>query len=377
MGNKQWTTLWSHAQRGCGLLNATFQSNQELTITGIQAEKIRLRFSNFYDHQSIRLHHVRCHRSHQWIPVSFQGASEVALGLNDSVVCDEIALSLRKEDILLVSYELDAKQPCASGIDLSRDPCCDGKGNIAYLFHGIDGFCEQKGCICAFGDSIVEMDHWTSMLSSYLETDDMVLVNQGISGNRLLRQLINVHFDAAHMAMLKDTKLAEKDVQTIKQIPLGSQCFGKSGLQRLQHEILDTHANLKAVICAIGVNDLYQPGTFCAQRCELPSLEELQLGFKRCWHQIKNQGSTLWIAGITPFQKSSGSDAEKENLRIKLNAWMKQLHPDSYIGFDDLLCDAQGVLMDELHDGDHLHPNEKGGTIMAKRIYETIRKGSL
>lgn len=371
-----WTTCWSHAQRGCGLVNQEFQSQQRITISGIKAEAIRFRFSNFYDEQTVRLSHGYLSLSNQCIAFGFDGKSEVTLCPGDSVVCDGIDLPITKQDQFVLCYEIDAKHPCTSGIDLSREEHFSANGVIAYLFHAIDVISpDYKGCICAFGDSIVELDQWTKVLSHMVEVDSYVLVNQGISGNRLLRGLEEVCMDPLHAYVLEGTTAQQEIEQPVwfRNIPLSKQWFGKAGLLRFQHDVLETHANLKAVICAIGVNDLYQPGTFCARESELPTMEELQLGYQELWNLVPKDKVCLFVAGITSFQLSSGASSQKEQMRLNLNAWMSEMQ-ECYIGFDDLLCNTSGVLLDEMHDGDHLHPNQKGGAVMAKRIYEMVRK---
>lgn len=374
--NKQWTTCWSHAQRGCGLVNQEFQPEQRITISGIKAEAFRFRFSNFYDDQNVCLHHAYILLSNHRIELTFDGKQDIILGLGDSVVCDAIDRSIAKQDQFVLCYEIDAKHPCTSGIDLSRDEHFSTKGVIAYLFHAIDVISsDYKGCICAFGDSIVELDQWTKVVSKLVAEDGYVLVNQGIGGNRLLRDVQEVCMDPLHAYVLEGTTAEQEIEQPVwfRNIPLSKQWFGKAGLQRFQHDVIDTHANLKAVICAIGVNDLYQPGTFCATPSELPSIPELQLGYQQLWNMVPRDKVELCVAGITSFQLSSGASPQKETMRLQINAWMKDMQ-ECYIGFDDLLCDTSGVLLDEMHDGDYLHPNEKGGAMMAKRIYEMVRK---
>ena len=60
---------------------------------------------------------------------------------------------------------------------------------------------------------------------------------------------------------------------------------------------------------------------------------------------------------------------EMEELRLRLNAWIRTA------GIFDYVFDAEAVVREEradglyfregLHMGDHLHPNEKGGQLLA------------
>ena len=66
---------------------------------------------------------------------------------------------------------------------------------------------------------------------------------------------------------------------------------------------------------------------------------------------------------------------EKEMMRLALNEWMKQSTlPDGFVAFDDILCDTNHVLFDDVHIGDHLHPNAYGGKKMANKIYQQLEK---
>lgn len=82
-------------------------------------------------------------------------------------------------------------------------------------------------------------------------------IQLGLSGNRLLRQLEAVDLYARNYT----------------NITIDKQCFGIAGIERFQREALECH-QIKQIMIAIGINDLYQPGTFCAQISELHEIEE-------------------------------------------------------------------------------------------------------
>lgn len=379
MKTDSWITCWSHAQRGCGLVQKNDESHQRIEIHHLPyASAIRFRFSNFYDIQTIEIQHAKITWRNKTIPLYFQHTSTYHLASDETILSDPLDINITSSDVLVLEYDIISSHPCTSGIDVSRDKNISTNGTLVYVFHGIDIVSDEiKGCICAFGDSIVELDQWTQVLAPMVKEKGYILINQGISGNRILRDLQHIKIDAAHASILEGTTAKQEIKETVvfDQIPITKQCFGKPGIKRLKKEILDTHCHMRAMICAIGVNDLYQPGTFCADISELPTLLEMQQAYTYMWKEIKDAGSILLAAGITSFLKSDGGSEEKERMRQDVNTWMKQSTlPDGFVAFDDVLCDEHHVLLDEVHDGDHLHPNVIGGKKMAKKIYEQLER---
>lgn len=379
MKTDPWVTWWSHAQRGCGLVNQNQPTHQCVHIHHLpEVSAMRFRFSNFYDTQDVKIEHVRLTYHDQVVPITFQKASTYILHQDETILSDPLDIHITSNDTLTLEYDIVSQQACASGVDVSNDQDIQTDGVLVYLFHGMDIISKDvKGCICAFGDSIVEMAQWTSVLKEMLKEKGYVLINQGISGNRMLKDLQHIQMDASHAYILEGTTV-QQDIEKPRifhHIPMSKQCFGKPGMKRLKKEILDTHCRMKSVICAIGVNDLYQPGTFCADISELPTLEEMKQAYTYMWQQIKDAGCDLLVAGITSFLKSDGGSDEKERMRQDINTWMKQsILPDGFVAFDDILCDENHVLLDDVHIGDHLHPNLTGGKKMAKTIYEELEK---
>lgn len=374
---RQWTTIWSRSQRGCGLQTSLFTAHQELTLTLLQADKIRLRFSNFYDEQAVRLHKVVLILNKKQYPLTFDGKKEILLKQETTCLTDELAMPIKKHTSVLLRYELQAHKPCCSGIDLRNDAIVKGRETIAYLFHGIDLYTDAvKGCVIAFGDSIVEQTHWTRVLATALRQQDLLLVNQGISGNRLCKELKEITISKKDALLLPALSLQEsdKDPMIFTPIPLTKQCFGKAGKQRFLQEILPTHANAVLLICAIGVNDLYQPGSFCANENELPSLEEMKESYEQLWKKAKEAQLEVLCAGLTSFQKSQGASRKKNDLRITINEWMASKESLAFADFDEILNDEQGALRKEVHLGDHLHPNALGGKKMAEVLYQKIKE---
>lgn len=73
MKTDPWVTWWSHAQRGCGLINQQQPTHQCVNIHRLpEASAIRFRFSNFYDTQDVEITNVTLTYHDQEFPITFQ-----------------------------------------------------------------------------------------------------------------------------------------------------------------------------------------------------------------------------------------------------------------------------------------------------------------
>lgn len=72
MKTDPWVTWWSHAQRGCGLINQQQPTHQCVNIHRLpEASAIRFRFSNFYDTQDVEITNVTLTYHDQEFPITF------------------------------------------------------------------------------------------------------------------------------------------------------------------------------------------------------------------------------------------------------------------------------------------------------------------
>lgn len=208
-----------------------------------------------------------------------------------------------------------------------------------------------SGTIVAFGDSITEQSHWVTPLQKEVKDklgDGYSVVNAGISGNRLLRE--------------------------IKDLPRKTQYFGLAGTERFEHDVYQVNANVATVIIALGINDIHQPGTeeqFPLE--ELPTFNEMVQGYEKMIKQAKEHDSLVYMATIGPFigYAEDIQNNKKEELRQQINSWIYDNQKiDGVIDFNKVLSDPEDpTLLNPIYDsGDKLHPNEKGGAAMAEII---------
>lgn len=372
--NKQWITCWSKAQRGMGLTQHLFHPHQCVKLKLPKATSFTFRFATFYDEQEIEITNVFCESAQGKQAVLFEGTTSYTLLAQHAVTTDPIHFNEEVEELVL-TYDINCASPMNSGVQLHFYDAVEAQHDVLYGLCGVDAdTTEVKGCISVFGDSITEQGNWTSVLATWCKEQGYLLLNHGISGNRLLRKIEEVSIDPAHAYMFEGTDLDQTSaiLGIHHGIALSKQCFGISGVARFQRDILDACSGLQGVIFALGVNDLYQPGTFCASIAEIPSLSEYMEGYEKIQALTNKQGIALYNLALTPFGGSDSHSSAKEALRLSINEFLAQTQSNGFIPLDDVLCVHPAMMKDDYHGGDHLHPNQAGGKQIALRIQQEL-----
>jgi len=216
--------------------------------------------------------------------------------------------------------------------------------------------------VVAFGDSVTDGDgstmeadnNWPSDLVRRLgQTADgpkVAVVNEGITGNRLLR----------------DCFIASVG------------CFGVSALGRFDRDALAIRG-VTHIVLLEGVNDIGFPGAklgegYLAEPADLRTPEELIDAYRQLISRAHAYGIKLIGATITPFE---GVDVpgyyseSKEAARQTVNKWIRTGGSfDGVIDFDAVLRDPHhpSRLLPRFSSEDHLHPNDAGYQAMADAI---------
>jgi lysophospholipase L1-like esterase len=196
--------------------------------------------------------------------------------------------------------------------------------------------------IVALGDSITDGYStstdadmaWPTLLAKRLSknkaTQNVAVVNQGISGNQVLR-------DGA----------------------------GISALARFDRDVL-SRPSVKWVVLLEGINDINIRG-----RTEGPNAltsDDLVAGYRqlieRCHlYGIKIAGATIMAEEGVPTASERG-----EGIRQAVNQWIREKsHFDAVVDLDAATRDPQhpARLKQEYDSGDHIHPNDAGNQAMA------------
>jgi lysophospholipase L1-like esterase len=222
-----------------------------------------------------------------------------------------------------------------------------------YWLTGVEvGTPAQGRCIVAFGDSITDgwrsdvngNDRWPDDLSSRLQSNQAIrpvcVLNEGISGNRILMN--------------------------------GG---GPSALARFDRDVL-SQPGVRYVIILEGINDLgnlAQEGHVADADLHL-LVRQLINADRQMIAEARAHGIEVIGATLTPFGGSdyyTGQGTEFDAARKELNAWIRTPgNFDNVVDFDKATRDPSNPVrfLPAYDSGDHLHPNSSGYRVMANAI---------
>jgi lysophospholipase L1-like esterase len=289
--------------------------------------------------------------------LSFSGNPSIVVPPGALVVSDPVNLNVAPMSDLAVSLYLprDTGPPTTHTVGLHTSYI--SKGNVtgsesmpepvattAYTWLSSVDVMAPKGAyaVVALGDSItdgysttVDADMaWPTLLAKRLRgnkaTQNVAVVNQGISGNQVLR-------DGA----------------------------GVSALARFERDVL-SRPGVKWVVLLEGINDINIRG-----RAEGPNAltsGDLIAGYRQLiershLHGIRIIGATIMAEEGVPTASERG-----EQIRQAVNRWIREKgNFDAVVDLDAATRDPQrpGRLKQEYDSGDHIHPNDAGNQAMA------------
>jgi lysophospholipase L1-like esterase len=218
-----------------------------------------------------------------------------------------------------------------------------------YFLNGIDVTAgESAAAVAVLGDSITDgrgsttngNDRWTDHLARRLAADKrtagIAVLNQGIGGNRLLRDGL-----------------------------------GQNALARLDRDVLAQTA-VRYLVVLLGVNDI---GTAVGARARgepAATADDIVFACEQILARAHAHGIRVYGATILPFEGfAQYFTPEAEADRQKVNAWIRTSGRfDGVIDFDAAMRDpAQpSRLRAEADGGDHLHPGAAGYRIMGDAV---------
>jgi lysophospholipase L1-like esterase len=207
--------------------------------------------------------------------------------------------------------------------------------------------------IVTFGDSITDGDgstvdanhRWPDRLADRLVKagDNVAIVNEGISGARVLRDRM-----------------------------------GDNALARFDRDVL-SQPRADTVVLMMGINDIGWPDTLLVPKGEpAPSAQDVITGYEQLIARAHEHHLRILGATLTPFEDTFHGtplygyyDAAKEAKREAVNDWIRKSGQfDGVIDFDALVRDPADPkhIKAEYDHGDHLHPNDAGYEAMAASI---------
>lgn len=289
--------------------------------------------------------------------LKFGGEEQVSIAPGETRTSDPAALVVPALGDLVVSLYLPQRTPLATfhwdgkqtafiapgnQVDAQR---LEGKEQVeARLFLSdilVDAPLDSRALV-VLGDSITDGNgstldsnrRWPDFLAQRLASENVAVLNGGISGARLLED-----------------------------------GMGASALARFERDVL-SKPGVKSVVLMLGINDISWPGTAFAPNAPLPSLERLIAGYRQLIDQAHRHNLRIIGTTLLPFEGAlqgsiieSYHSAPKEQLRQALNQWIRTGQAfDAVIDFDQITRDPQHLtrLLPRMDSGDHLHPGMRG-----------------
>lgn len=320
---------------------------------GASVRALRLRVSNELGDAPLRVADMRLGLVGEdgTAPVLFDGRSEVTIPVGSVLISDPVALDAPAFAQVSVSLRFpDPTRPAVRRTVVrigqgeatpGDDVALDYRQNVISAVYG-----ERETApivVAALGDSITEgatatlgaERDWPSMLARRFEATcpgRFVVLNQGISGNRLLDH------GRSH-----------------------------SGLARLDRDILAL-PQIDYVILLEGINDIRHGGDPAKPGRNAADMVQ---GYRQLVARLRDHGVKAVAGTLTPFKGSERYDAPSSEARRVLNAFIRDEGAfDGVVDFDAAVRDPADP--ESFRAGaarpDMLHPNDEGYRLMAEAV---------
>ena len=181
-------------------------------------------------------------------------------------------------------------------------------------------------------------DQLAHLLAKKTNTRSWIIINSGISGNRLLHD-----------------------------------GWGTKAIARYRRDALDI-PGVRAIVLLEGINDIGQ-GYISSSDTGPVSASSIIGAYRTLIRRAHARGLKIFIGTLTPYAGAGYERPAGERVREQVNAWIRQGH-----GFDGVIH-FDGALRDPRHPhhyrgadqcGDDLHPNDAGYHLMAETVYRDL-----
>lgn len=299
--------------------------------------------------------------------LTFNGRASVTIPAAAMVLSDPVAMQVSGLADLAVSLYLPS-QPlpevtCHSDAQSTNFVARGDSAGRTVLEHPreIHSWCFVKGvdigtrdanaaAIVAFGDSITDgwrstpgaNRRWPDVLAARLQADaktrNLSVLNEGISGNRLLHDEI-----------------------------------GPSAIARFNRDVI-SEVGVRYLILLEGINDIGDP-VATHNPAEAVSADDVVFALSQLAARAHEHGIKVFAATLTPYQGAAYFSAQGEETREAVNQWIRSGGEfDGVIDLDRVTRDPANPLafLQAFDSGDHLHPNDIGYRAIGSSINPSL-----
>ncbi len=372
--NSRWVGTWAsspqlgevgNAPPTPGFTDATLRQIVHVSIGG---KRLRARFSNAFGTNALTITsaHVAVSAGGSAIwpesdkSLGFHGGPSVNIPSGALILSDPLDFDLAALSDLVVTIHVAEAPDSLTAHPGSRETSYLQAGNAVsasdlpasartehwWFLNGIDVLADRSGAaVATLGDSITDgrgsttdqNNRWPDELARRLAatkaTAEIGVLNEGIGGNRLLRDGL-----------------------------------GPSALARLDRDVL-AQSGLRWLIVLEGINDLGSRAN--ARNEHAATAQELIAAYEQIILRAHARDIRVYAATILPCGASLYFSPELEADRQTINQWIRTSGKfDGVIDFDAATRDPQDParLLAEADSGDHLHPGAAGYKMMAEAI---------
>lgn len=341
------------------------QTVRMIVHTSLGGRRIRVNLSNGQGMPLVRIDsaHIAIHKAGGAIvsgtdrTITFNGKPSCVLLPGALTISDPVDLEVPPFSDLAISLYVPRKTEAPANHMLGMHTAYISKGNVAaqeimpepatmfaYLWlASVDVQApEDAFTIVAFGDSITDgyattldaNSAWPALLAKRLNSNKDLqrigVVNQGISGNQVLRD-----------------------------------GFGISAVARFDRDVLSI-AGVKWVVLLEGINDINIRGRVDGP--DAVTSDDLIAGYRQIIERSHTHGIRVIGATLTPEEGVPTMSERGEQIRQAVNQWIRTCGLfDAVVDFDAVIRDPSRPVRvrPEFDPGDHIHPNDAGNQAMA------------
>lgn len=347
------------------------QTIRMIVHTSVGAHRARVRLSNEYgkDVMVVGAAHIALRaRGGAIVPASdhaltFSGKSSFTIPAGAEVISDPVDMDVPELGDLAISVfvpgKIDAPTQHGTGLHptyVAGPGDFTGEAEITevskqeswFFLSGVDVTASKDaGVVVAFGDSITDGARstvdanaaWPSelarrILAAHGGKHELAVVDAGISGNRVLHDLI-----------------------------------GDNALRRFDTDVI-AQPGVKYVIVLEGINDIGFPNSPFGGG-QAVTADEIIGGLHQLVERAHVHGIAIFGGTLTPFEGASYASADGEAKRVAVNNWIRTSGVfDGVVDFEAAVRDPQQPtkVLAAYDSGDHLHPNDAGYKAMGDAV---------